>query len=504
MAIKKNHRLWWQSSYDRGLDILLKMWPQIRKEVPNAELWISYGWNLFDIATVNNKERQEWKRRVEELMKQDGVTHYGRVGRDKLEELRSQCGIWAYPTYFTEIFCISAIEAQSDGLVPVTMTLGALKETAKHGILIEGDIGNSGVQEEYLEELINLMLDDERWKKMSVKCEKFSRKYSWDTISTRWVDEFKKPIKYLQKVSIYTPTIRDGWWNVMSSNLAAQTHKNFEWIIVDGQEESREETAQKYAKDYGLDIKYIHQGKTDRTYGLANANNLAINAATGYLFVFLQDFVLLTPTALEELLNVSLRHPGDFIAPVDNYFSPKIKPNVENREDWFDGNLDVIGKFMRSNIRVQKLGIREAIQITDFEQNYGAVPIETLKHLNGYWEFYDEALGWDDTEIIYRAKKLGYSLWIDDTNQCICLDHHKTLGADEAGKSVNRHRRLNDPRYVWMVEQMDKGNLPVVRDPEIEKNIDLQYIIPNIVKDEDCVKWMRDNLPGIIKPWGDI
>jgi hypothetical protein len=244
--------------------------------------------------------------------------------------------------------------------------------------------------------------------------------------------------------------------------------------------------------------------RLNRTYSLCNANNLAIEKATGELFVFLQDFVLLTPTSLEELLNVSRKHPGDFIAPVDNYFAPKIKPDLSNKEDWFNGSLDVIGEFMRKNVRVQNAGVRKGEFITDFEQNFGAVPLSTLKHLNGYWEFYDEALGWDDTEIIYRAKKLGYNLWIDDTNQCICIDHHKTLGKDEGGSSVNRTRRLNDPRYVWMVDQMNKGNLPVIRDPEIEKKIDLQYTIPEEISDENCVKWMRENLQEIIKPWGNV
>ncbi len=60
----------------------------------------------------------------------------------------------------------------------------------------------------------------------------------------RWTEVFTQPNKD-GKISVYTPSLRDGWWNVMSSNLAAQTHKNFEWIIVDAQEQSREATAKK-------------------------------------------------------------------------------------------------------------------------------------------------------------------------------------------------------------------------------------------------------------------
>lgn len=499
-----NHKLWWQSSYDRGLDILLSMWDEIRAKYPDATLDISYGWDLFDKATANNKERQEWKKKVVALMDKPGITHHGRIGQDILKALRRSCGVWVYPTYFTEIFCITAVECQNDGLVPVTMSLAALPETAKNGLLTEGDISTKESQEAFKQNLFKIMDDKKLWEKKRNKCQKFARKYFWEGVAQEWLNQFEAPVDQSTKVTVYTPTLRDGWWNVMSSNLAAQTYKNFEWIIVDGQAETRQQLADKYAKEYELDIKYIHQGKTKRTYGLANANNLAIKAATGELFVFLQDFVLITPTALEELVNVSRKHPGDFIAPCDVYFAPKIQPDILNKEDWFNGKLDVIGEFMRKNIRVRNMGIRLAEQITDFEQNFGAVPTQTLRNLNGYWEFYDEALGWDDTEIIYRAQKMGIKLWIDDTNQAVCIDHHQVLGSNEGGRSVNRHRRLNDPRFVWMMQQMEKGSLPLVRDEELEKEIDLQYTIPDEIEDKDCVEWMRAHTESIVTSWGNI
>ena len=36
------------SSYDRGLEQLLEMWGDVKKEVPQAELHVCYGWNTFD------------------------------------------------------------------------------------------------------------------------------------------------------------------------------------------------------------------------------------------------------------------------------------------------------------------------------------------------------------------------------------------------------------------------------------------------------------------------
>lgn len=495
-----NKKLFYGSSYDRGLDVLLFIWQDILEVYPDATLDIAYGWDLFDKFAANNPERVQWKQTVQSLMAQKGITHHGRVGKDKLSQIRQSCGIWAYPTYFQEINCITALECQNDGLVPVTMKLAALAETAQKGVLVEGDIKDPAVLKVYKQELLSLMGDHTKWKHMRHKCQKFARSNDWSKIAALW--DFSTP-SLTSKVTIFTPTIRDGFWNVMASNLSKQTHKNFEWIIVDGQETSRQDIADKYAQKYNLDIKYIHQGKTKRTYGLAQANNIAIQHATGELFVFLQDFVLLLPDSIRELIRESERHPGDFIAPVDVYYSPKTTPDTKNTEDWFNGQTDIVGDFLRANVRIQNKSIRLAHEVTDFEQNFGAVPTQTLRILGGYYEFFDEALGWDDTEIIYRAKKLGFNLWIDEWNVCTCIDHHATLGKDEGGTSVNRTRRLNDPRFMWLVEQIQKGKLPVKRSPDVDAKIDLQYTIPAEISDDQAVDWVRANMEKIVKAWGD-
>lgn len=504
----KHHKLFWGSSYDRGLDVLLQVWGDVKEKYPDATLDVCYGWDLFDIAAAGNPERQQWKTIVVELLKQDGITEHGRIGKNELAEIRKQCGIWAYPTNFEEINCITALECQNDGLVPITMAKAALVETAKNGILIpevigvaKGGINNPTILKEYLKQLLELMGDKEKWEKMSHKCEKFARKYSWTTIAAEWKPHLDAVATYDTKVTIFTPTIREGWWNLMSKNLSTQTYKNFEWIIVDDHKEDRSALAQKYAKKYNLDIKYM-RGKARqkvRTYSLVNANNTALEAAKGDLFVFLQDFIVLQPTAIEEVVRESARHPGDFIAPVDAYYQPKVKPNIANKEDWFEGETDVVGEFMRKNIRLQGHGVRVGEQVTDFEQNFGAVPTATLKRLGGYYEFFDEALGFDNTEIIYRAWQLGYKVWIDEWNIAICIDHWGTVGATEGG--VNRTRRLNDPRFVWMQKRIIEGKLPLIRTQEVDDTIDLQYTIPESISDEKCVDWMREHMDDIMKGW---
>ena len=57
------------------------------------------------------------------------------------------------------------------------MDLAALGETAKEGVLVKGDIKDVEVQQEYLKQLLDLMGDAERWKKLSNKCRKFTNKF---------------------------------------------------------------------------------------------------------------------------------------------------------------------------------------------------------------------------------------------------------------------------------------------------------------------------------------
>jgi glycosyltransferase involved in cell wall biosynthesis len=480
------------------------MWPDIKQAYPDAELSICYGWNLFNIGAQNNPERQLWKKSVETMMLQPGIIHHGRVGKEELAKVRSSCGIWAYSTDFEEINCITALECASDGVVPVTMALAALKETAKEGILIEGDIKDEKIQKIYLKELLSLMGDKEKWNKLSLKCKKFANKYYWPTIANKWVDYFKEPIT-MPKVSIILPTIREGWWRIQAENMANQTYKNLEWIIVDDYKEDRSEIAKKYAKLYNLDIKYIRgdkaTGKYNKKIALVRANNLGWKNATGELCVWIQDFILIPDNGIEQLVDLYRHNEDALIAPVDIYYDC-LPVNMENKEDWWEGQENVLTEETWRNIRVKNEGVREEENAFAFEMNYGAIPRKILEELNGWWEFMDDGLGYDNTEIAYRALKLGYRLIIDDSNIASCINLWPIIG----GLSQNiasRGRVLNPPRYEWLVRKTNNGELPIIRDEKLDATISLPFEIPKEVEDKDCADWVMKNTLRLVEEWNE-
>lgn len=496
----RHHKLLYASSYDRGLQVLLRMWPDIKRNYPNAELHIAYGWDLFDKVAVGNPERISWKERMEDMMKQEGIIHHGRIGKDELKKLRQECGILAYPSDFTEIFCITIVEAQADGCVPVTTDIAALKETNKYGVVVKGDIYDAEVRQEYLIELLALMGDEKRWKELSEKGKSISTTFAWNTIADKWDTIFREPLA-TPLVTIVTPTIRKGFWNLMANNIASQSYKNIEWLIVDDHPDNREYVANEVAEKYNLNIRYMRgkKRKVKRFYSLVNANNTALREAKGELMVFLQDFVLMPQDGIEQLVTVYNHHPKALIAPVDVYHAPKIKPDTTS-EDWFHGEIDVIGEFMRKNVRCQNLGMRYTQNPYDYEQNYGAIPTATARELGGWWEFFDEALGYDNTDIAYRALKAGYKIILDDTNVAVCIDHWNALqGTTENG--ANRERRLNDPRFLFTTSLIEEGKLPLKRTQELDDKIELLYEIPKKVETKDAVAWMRANMDRIVLDW---
>jgi glycosyltransferase involved in cell wall biosynthesis len=186
----KNHKLGYFSSYDRGLDILLDMWPKIIAKFPDTTLDICYGWDLFKKGYQDNPERLAWMKKIDNQMKQKRIYHHGRVGQEELNKIQKQCGIWVYPTYFPEINCITAIQTQANGLVPITINDFALKETVHSGFKVDGDIYDKETQEEWLKCLFRVMSNEKLWKAESKKAQTLSKMFSWEEISNQWEQNF--------------------------------------------------------------------------------------------------------------------------------------------------------------------------------------------------------------------------------------------------------------------------------------------------------------------------
>lgn len=161
-----NHSVIYASSYDRGLTTLLEIWPAVRALVPDATLDIFYGWDSFDAVHKQNPEMMKFKwqiiRKLHEL-KGQGVTEHGRLDHQALAKEFKKHKVWAYPTEFTEIHCITALKAQEAGCIPVTTGCYALKETVQNNVYTvecEDISTNTDMQDKFIKNVAAALLGD--------------------------------------------------------------------------------------------------------------------------------------------------------------------------------------------------------------------------------------------------------------------------------------------------------------------------------------------------------
>lgn len=124
------------SSPERSMDVLPKLFKEVKKRVPEARCKWAYGFEIFDNAHSNNKRMMEWKNKCLDEMKDAGIENMGRLSQKDTAKLYLEGKILAYPSEFYEIDCISVKKAQACGCKPITSDFAAFKESNKFGVNI--------------------------------------------------------------------------------------------------------------------------------------------------------------------------------------------------------------------------------------------------------------------------------------------------------------------------------------------------------------------------------
>lgn len=187
----KKNILLYSSSANRGLPETLRYFSKVKEKVKDAELHIYYGFDTWskiaDIHNDNNAkaEIQHYKNLIDAT---EGAVLKGRVGQRQLAQAQSEAKILAYATGFTETFCITALEAQAAGVIPVTTRLAALEETVKVGTLIPGPPNTPEYEKDFVSECCRLLLDDDYRTRLSrTSRQRVSQgNHDWSDIALEW------------------------------------------------------------------------------------------------------------------------------------------------------------------------------------------------------------------------------------------------------------------------------------------------------------------------------
>ena len=134
-------RLFYASSPDRGIKLILENWFRIRERVPEAELVIAYGLDNME-TIIRRMAGQDWRagyaKELEALFQQDGVTFTGRIDQGRIYEEWLKSNICPILTDFPETNMICCQEAQALGAWPVANDLWAPGEFVRYGDLFQG------------------------------------------------------------------------------------------------------------------------------------------------------------------------------------------------------------------------------------------------------------------------------------------------------------------------------------------------------------------------------
>lgn len=177
----------------KGFHILAKVWKEVVKEVPDAELHVMGGSKLYDEnASTGNfgiaDEKYE-KRFMPYLLDDNGkvmnsVKFLGVLnGEEKINAINeTKVGI-ANPSGFGETFCISAIEFEAMKVPVVSCKKNGLLDTVedgKSGILVKNE-------KQLKDAIVTLLKDDKLNEDMGLYGEKFVReKFDIYNVCSKW------------------------------------------------------------------------------------------------------------------------------------------------------------------------------------------------------------------------------------------------------------------------------------------------------------------------------
>ena len=186
------HRIMYASSPDRGLVNLLKIFPKIRQRVPDATLHAFYGFDNIRKIVKDNIPIDDIGTSIkdlEKLMSQPGVTWHGRISQVELYDEWRKSGIWGYPTRFAETSCITSMEAQALGAIPVTNPFWALLDNVMYGSVIDGDPAvNPMTQIEYINEICYWMTNENVEKIRLEMIKKARERFDWERVVDSYIE----------------------------------------------------------------------------------------------------------------------------------------------------------------------------------------------------------------------------------------------------------------------------------------------------------------------------
>ncbi|MGH2954879.1 MAG: glycosyltransferase [Thermoanaerobaculia bacterium] len=190
-------RALYTSSPDRGLDIVLELWPSVRERVPDATLAYCYP-EVYERVAEQDPTVAQHRDLIAKLADQPGVERLGSLSQPRLAQLMLSSLVWCHPSWatpgacaFHETSCIGAMEAQAAGCWVVASDWGALSETVKVGALVDSEPPGEKWRASFVAEIVRGLTDEETQRYAQTEGPAAVADLTWDGVA--------KPIARLVK-----------------------------------------------------------------------------------------------------------------------------------------------------------------------------------------------------------------------------------------------------------------------------------------------------------------
>jgi glycosyltransferase involved in cell wall biosynthesis len=157
----------------RGLDWLLEIWSDIKRQVPAATL---------DVLAPKPHQAEANSKRAA----LDGVAFRGSISRPQLALELSRARVQLIPGHRDETYCLAAAEATAAGVPIVTLGRGSLAERVHHGATGFIAPGKGA----FIEHTAALLTNDPLWSAMHRACLADAALTGWDARAEEWEQLF--------------------------------------------------------------------------------------------------------------------------------------------------------------------------------------------------------------------------------------------------------------------------------------------------------------------------
>ncbi len=152
--IEKEHAVCYASAPFKGLPLLGRLWPEIRRQNPQLELRVFGDMNMYDAASEN----VHFKKLYDDMKAMPGVTFFGTLPQHELFPAIARCELMIYPNFFPETFGNVVQESIALGTPVIASDLGALSETiGRAGVLVKGDPKSQIYRETFAATVTNVL-----------------------------------------------------------------------------------------------------------------------------------------------------------------------------------------------------------------------------------------------------------------------------------------------------------------------------------------------------------